>query len=92
MLLLYAITPTLGFIRNYIKYKQLNILLYLRSPIIYFTLIIYHLFTNQRLNIYKILIYERWIMFLYKSFISLYNNDYKKNKIKYMEKYNIKYK
>lgn len=91
MMLLYAITPTLGFIRNYIKYKQLNILLYLRSPIIYITLIIYHLFTNQIVNIYKILIYERWFMFLYKSLISLYNNDYEKNKIKYMKKYNINY-
>ena len=33
---LYLITPTLGMMRNYIKYKQLYLATYMRTPLVYF--------------------------------------------------------
>ena len=83
-LLLYFITPFLGFLRNYIKYKKINGYLFMRTPLLY--LLINLLFQNN--NVYQTLIYERWFFFIYKSLLSIYNNDYNVKK----EKYKIKYK
>jgi len=41
--------------------------------------------------ILKTLIVERWYFFIEKSIISLWNNDYIKNKDKYIKKYGLKY-
>ena len=87
MLYIFLVTPTLGLLRNYIKYKKLKVFLYLRSPILYLLLEII-LQTN---NIWKILIVERWLMLILKSLISLYKNDYYNKKEKYIQKYNLKY-
>lgn len=35
--------------------------------------------------------YERWFFFIYKSFLSIYNDDYNKKKNKYIKKYGLKY-
>ena len=88
MFYLYFITPLLGCIRNYIKYKQLKFLMFIRTPLTY--LFINLLFQSN--NIWKTLMYERWFFFIYKSFLSLYNDDYNRKKNKYMKKYNLKYK
>ena len=88
MILLYLITPILGSLRNYIKYTKLNLLLFIRTPLIY--LIINNIFNH--ITIWQTLIYERWLFFIYKTFLSIYNNDYIKNKKKYIKKYNMKYK
>lgn len=77
----------LGTLRNYIKYKRINILLFLRTPITYFMINL--LFQNQ--NIWKTLIFERWFFFIYKSLLSLYNDDYNVKKQKYILKYGLKY-
>jgi hypothetical protein len=87
MIFLYLITPILGSFRNYIKYKKLKFLLFIRTPVTYF--IINLLF--QCNNVWKTLIYERWFFFIYKSMLSLYNNDYIKKKEKYIKKYGLKY-
>ena len=87
MILLYLITPFLGTLRNYIKYKRLKILLFLRTPVTYFMINL--LFQNQ--NIWKTLIFERWFFFIYKSLLSLYNDDYNVKKQKYIKKYGLKY-
>lgn len=87
MIYLYLITPFLGTLRNYIKYKRIKILLFLRTPITY--LMINLLFQNQ--NIWKTLMFERWFFFIYKSLISLYNDDYNVKKQKYIIKYGLKY-
>lgn len=87
MILLYLITPLLGTLRNYIKYKKIKLLMFLRTPITYFFINIF--FQNN--NIWKTLMFERWFFFIYKSFLSLYNDDYRKKKKKYMIKYNLKY-
>jgi len=85
MMLIYSLTPILGFIKNYIKYKKINLLIFLRTPFIY---LILKLFIKDK---YKILIFERWLFFIFKIIRSYIRNDYIKNKEKYKIKYNIKY-
>jgi len=87
MILLYLITPLLGTIRNYIKYKQIKLLMFLRTPVTYFMINL--IFQNQ--NIWKTLMFERWFFFIYKSLLSLYNDDYNVKKTKYIKKYGLKY-
>ncbi len=50
-MILYAITPVLGSLKNYIKYKRLDPLTFIRTPIVYFILQIIF----QTTNIWKIL-------------------------------------
>ena len=90
-LLLYTITPTLGLIRNYIKYKRCNLKTFIRTPIIYFFFHIFLCLLNCKSIILRTIIYERWFFFIDKSIISLLNNDYQKNKEKYIKKYGLKY-
>ena len=81
MFYLYFITPCLGFLRNYIKYKQLKFLMFIRTPLTY-------LFINllfQCNNIWKTLMYERWFFFIYKSLLSVYNDDYNRKKLIYIK-------
>jgi len=87
MIFLYLITPLLGTLRNYIKYKQIKLLLFIRTPLTYF--LINMIF--QCNSVWKTLIYERWYFFIYKTFLSLYNDDYNKKKDKYIAKYGLKY-
>ena len=87
MILLYLITPFLGLLRNYIKYKQLKIFVFLRTPLLYIFINI--LFKTN--TIWKTMVFERWFFFIYKSLISLYNDDYNKKKEKYIKKYGLKY-
>ena len=87
MILLYLITPLLGTMRNYIKYKRIKFLMFLRTPVTYFMINL--IFQNQ--NIWKTLIFERWFFFIYKSLVSLYNDDYNVKKQKYIKKYGLKY-
>ena len=62
------ITPLLGSLRNFVKYKQFFPLVFLRTPIIYFLLYI----TLRTKNIWKIIVLERWLMFLVKTIKSIY--------------------
>lgn len=84
---LYLITPLLGTLRNYVKYKQLNIYLFFRTPLTY---ILISWITNTS-NVWKILVYERWYFFIYKTLLSIYNDDYNVKKDKYIKKYNLNY-
>ena len=90
-ILLYLLTPSLGFVRNYIKYKQCNCNKFMRTPFIY--ILFHNLFYlfNQKNIILKTLICERWYFFIEKSIISWNNNDYMKNKDKYIKKYGLQY-
>ena len=87
MFYIYFITPLLGLLRNYIKYKQLDLLVFIRTPLTYFLIIL--LFGHD--NVYQTLIYERWFFFIYKTILSLYNDDYNTKKKKYIKKYGLKY-
>ena len=87
MLFLYLITPFLGTFRNYVKYKQIKFLMFIRTPITYFLINLIF----QKNNVFQTLIYERWFFFIYKTFLSIYKNDYLVKKEKYKIKYNLKY-
>ena len=84
---LYTITPLLGSLKNYVKYKRFDILIFVRSFYVYLTL---HLFTQTN-NIWLILTLERWFFFIFKIIRSIYRNDYMRNKSKYETKYKIIY-
>ena len=90
--LLYAITPISGFLKNYVKYKRVNALVFVRTPALY-------LFIDTILRRYKVnniimwtLILERWFFFCYKILIAYIYDYYHKRKQKYIQKYNIRYK
>lgn len=88
LLILYLVTPNLGLLRNYIKYKTLKLTTYLRTPLLYLIIHFWLLLVGHRNIIYKTIIYERWYWFLYKSLKSYIKDDYNIKK----EKYKIKYK
>ena len=90
--LLFFVTSLLGLLRNYIKYKRINLFLFIRSPLL--SSLIFYMIKKDYSSDYAILlslILERWIMLILKSIISLCRNDYQKKKDKYKTKYNIKY-
>jgi hypothetical protein len=87
--LIFFIIPTLGLLKNYVKYKKINLFLFLRSPII--TYFFYYLIYSYKNKILVSIILERYFMFLYKISYSFVNNTYQKKKDKYMKKYNLKY-
>jgi hypothetical protein len=86
-MIIYFITPILGSLKNYVKYKQFNILNFLRTPVVYF---LFQLILQTR-DYWKILILERWFFFIFKIIRSLLRNDYQQKKDKYKLKYNMKY-
>lgn len=88
---LYLLTPILGLLRNYVKYKLPNFKIFVRTPIVYFILHSILFLTRSTNIVLKTLIYERWFWFFYKTFRSIKKNDYQVKKKKYIEKYNLKY-
>ena len=91
MILLYLITPSLGCLRNYIKYKQLSLSLFFRTPLTYFVIHCMYCLFGYKHIIWKTLISERWFFFIYKTYLSIKNNDYYQKKEKYKKKYKLKY-
>jgi hypothetical protein len=93
MYYLISVTPILGLLRNYTKYKKIDRKLFLRTPIL--SLIIYKLFLinnfKEEKYFYLSLIIERWFLLAYKGLYSYFNKDYIKKKEKYIKKYNISY-
>lgn len=86
-MIIYLITPLLGSLKNYVKYKQFSLYLFLRSPLTCFLLQVF----IQTNNYWMILILERWFMFFFKIMRSFWRNDYQRNKHKYILKYNLEY-
>ena len=99
--LFFCVTPVLGVIRDYSKHKYISLSApnkFIRTPVLY--LIIYlllYLFNHiteiyNHINILNILIYERWFMLIYKTGLSIYNNNHiqKHNKYKYKSLYKNK--
>ena len=89
ILILYLVTPNLGLLRNYIKYKSLSVTTYLRTPLLYLIIHFWLLLVGHRNVIYKTIIFERWYWFLYKSLKSYIKDDYNVKKEKYKIKYNL---
>ena len=90
-ILLYTITPTLGLLRNYIKYKRCRFITFMRTPLVYFFFHSLFCFMGCKNIIWRTLIFERWYFFIDKSIISLWKNDYLLNKEKYIKKYGLTY-
>ena len=86
--ILFFITSVLGATKNYMKYKQFNIILFLRTPFV--CTIIYNLIkfmiVNKSILFLSTLILERWIMFIYKIIYSFIDDSYGKKKNKYIVK------
>ena len=91
MLYLLFIIPILGCLKNYVKYKRISPLLFMRTPILYLLIHIYLILFNYKNCICLTIINERIIMFIYKIIISLWNDTYNKRKLKYEKKYKITY-
>ena len=85
------IIPSLGALKNYVKYKRLSVLLFLRTPIIYSFIYAYIRLLNYKNKVILTIVNERIFMFIYKIIYSLLTDSYHKNKLKYIKKYNILY-
>ena len=83
--------PVLGCMKNYVKYKKISPLLFMRTPVLYSVLYFYLSLFKYKNKICLTIINERIIMFIYKILISLWNDTYHKKKIKYQKKYNLIY-
>jgi len=86
-MIIYLITPLLGSLKNYVKYKRFSLYLFIRSPLLCYLLQVF----VQTNNYWMILILERWFMFLFKILRSFWRNDYQMNRNKYILKYNLEY-
>ena len=90
-MILYLFTPILGALKNYVKYKQFKIEIFIRTPITYFLIHkILQLIKYENIILYT-LILERWYFLFYKTLLSYINDDYNVKKQKYIIKYNLKY-
>jgi predicted neutral ceramidase superfamily lipid hydrolase len=85
------IIPVLGALKNYVKYKRVSFLLFMRTPILYLIFYSYLWLLKYKNKVSLTIINERVFMFLYKIFYSLLTDSYHKNKLKYIKKYNILY-
>ena len=85
------IIPVLGAVKNYVKYKRISLLLFLRTPIIYSIFYTFLWIRKYKNKISLTIINERIFMFLYKIIYSILIDKYHKNKLKYIKKYNILY-
>ena len=85
------IIPVLGALKNYVKYKRVSVLLFLRTPFIYSFIYSYLRLLNYKNKVILTIVNERIFMFIYKIIYSLLTDSYHKNKLKYIKKYNILY-
>ena len=93
MLILYTITPLLGALRNYCKYKEFKLKLFIRTPFTYYVFykICFQFQKKYTINPFMIMMFERWFFLVFKTFLSIINDDYNIKKQKYIKKYNLKY-
>jgi len=89
--LLYAVTPLLGFMKNYVKYKRVNVALFARTPLLY--VLIDSILRYYRMNniIIWTLILERWFFFYYKIMCAYLYDYYRTRREKYIQKYGLIY-
>ena len=87
----YFIIPFLGLIKNYVKYKRLSILIFLRTPLINLFIEKILFYKNYQNRVLLSIIYERIFFFLFKITRSYINNDYIIKKNKYIKKYGLNY-
>jgi len=81
------ITPILGALRNYSKYRTFDPVLFIRTPCI--TGCLYSICIYYNYPAYLSIIGERWLLLMYKTGVSLYKDDYTLKKAKYIAKGHI---
>ena len=74
------IIPVLGALKNYVKYKRVSVLLFLRTPFIYTFIYSYLRLFKYKNKIILTIVNERIFMFIYKIIYSLLTDSYHKNK------------
>ena len=84
--------PVLGCLKNYVKYKRICPILFMRTPCLYLLIHFYLTLFKYQNRICLTIINERIFMFLYKIIMSLWNDNYNIKKLKYQKKYALKYK
>jgi hypothetical protein len=89
--LLYLITPVSGYLKNYIKYKRVNVGTFSRTPLVYIMI-------DRILSYYKLknvvlwtIVLERWFFFYFKMIRAYLLDHYHQRKQKYKVKYELKY-
>ena len=90
-MLLYTLTPLLGTLRNYVKYKQFKLCVFIKTPITYFIIHNFLKLIQFQNRILYTLILERWFFLFYKTCLSIKNDDYNTKRDKYIKKYNLNY-
>lgn len=95
---LWFVTPVLGALRNYAKYRTFNPVLFVRTPVL--SGVIYVVLsqsgqtgqTGQTVTnaILLAAISERWVLLAYKMSLSFYYDDFRLKKAKYILKGHIK--
>ena len=81
------ITSILGALKNFIKYKQLELGLFFRTPIIcvligsFIKFCFPLLFCFDMFDAFFVLILERWLMLIYKTVVVYTSSNYMKKKI-----------
>ena len=85
------IIPILGALRNYVKYKKVSPLLFLRTPFLYAFLYSFLTLFRYENRICLTIINERVFMFFYKILVSLIRDDYHRRKEKYIKKHGLEY-
>lgn len=87
--------PVLGAIKNLVKKKSFNPLVFVRTFVVYGILCeLVYLSFNYSFKLIPgdamiLSLGERWAMFIYKIGYSLLNGNYQKKKYKYYEKYHM---
>jgi hypothetical protein len=91
MHLMYAITPVAGFLKNYVKYKRVNMAIFSRTPVMYLCIDRLLSYFNVKDIVLWTLILERWFFFYAKICLSYWRGTYTLRKQKYIQKYGLCY-
>jgi hypothetical protein len=87
----YLVIPLLGVFKNYVKYKQVNVFVFLRTPFLNMIFESIFRYLSWRSPILLSIIWERIYFFVFKIIRSYLRDDYNRKKKKYMKKYNLIY-
>lgn len=95
ILVILCIIPFLGAIKNIIKRKTFNVLIFLRTFVVYLGIYLLWLFVvgyKFKINLFNAMLLsllERYLMFIFKIFYSYITKNYERKKFKYYKKYLI---
>lgn len=89
--LLYMITPISGYLKNYIKYKRVNLTTFSRTPLVYIMVDRILSYCNLKDVVLWTIILERWFFFYFKMIRAYLMDHYHQRKQKYKVKYSLKY-